>query len=264
MDSLTLTVSPDDEYLDVWDIPVILAKARYPDTDAPPTVSALDKIVTTRPQRLDHADCELLRKIWCNLPEPVFPMQEQEWQRYKAAFADSPDKPAWELVPLINSPQVTNSTLRMLAVDEYRDLVREAAKAGTLQVLSKLTLAPIPIGTDIHQNLRYFVTPKALAKYVRGLGMSYTGSVRGSHAQSSKSADATRQRNDAKRLWKVLRADSNWMFRSNRELAEEIKRSMPTLTAKVSTITANWITKWTREEGSLTASRGKRRQRVKH
>lgn len=140
--TFTAKLAAGTAFVNVGDIPALLAAARWSDTQAARYVSAIDKLEPnrTRPQALDDADWETLRSIWKERPEAAFPMVEADWQPYMEDFECAGTKPAWVIVPLIDDPSLNTGILRAEAEEEFKRKLRDAIEASTIQVRETLTM----------------------------------------------------------------------------------------------------------------------------
>jgi len=246
----TLTL-PTDDYIDVRDVPELLAAARYPDVGQPQQVTGLGKRAGRATLDLDDADKATLCNAWQPLPWPVFPMVIDAWQPYADALAASSSPPPWALVTFIDDARFGESMLRIIACEEYRKAIETAMQDGSLEWRSELTLVPVAPHSSLVPaalaNGGFVVSRDALRRFAEDIGFKV-------HRQRAKPAVAVptgpkakkaMARDNAQALWEQRELGKLSGFPRNVDFAAECVRRWPIL--RQSTITQKWMPRWSRE-----------------
>lgn len=182
MQKPTLTL-PADEYIDVRDLPEMLAVAKYPDPGEYQQVTGLWKDDGAL-RDLDEKDWETLLTVWKELPRPEFPISDADWHRYADAFNASQSKLTWDLVP--KNARSSNAILRAAASEKYREGIVGAVIDDYLEVRDALTWLPQPMHNayavapfreEAFTQGGYVVTRQSLEKFAIHIGFTVTASI---------------------------------------------------------------------------------------
>lgn len=154
---ISVRLPPETEYVQIGEIPSLLAEARYPELppDTPRRVTEVKKYPIDDDLRrewcgnmipfgvtLTDADWTLLYSIWADLPPLRLPIPENDWQPYQDAF-DAANVEGWRLDVLVVNEVMDRLIKRHITADRLLNQLQGAAERHEFSPLCRVSYTPI-------------------------------------------------------------------------------------------------------------------------
>jgi len=154
MKKIVARLRPESRFLEVGEIPALIADALHPEPLGDLMVERAFKsqLLEENQDPTDYFDNEVspieweqFSAEWLGLdPAPTFPMAQIAWERHAAKLNPNLRKCGYLLAPLLTNSRFKVEALRKHCIEEHRRRLEQAVEQGRVKLLDEHTRASVP------------------------------------------------------------------------------------------------------------------------